>query len=71
MRKQGIIVKSVKTKESDWWAIAFFIAKDIQEHGLEPRPFMRPAAKEMEAHLVDNVTKRIEKAFTGYRRELK
>lgn len=60
LRKQGII-KSVKSRDSDYWAIAFYIAKDIQKHGLEPRPYMRPAAEEMEAHLVEDVTKRVEK----------
>jgi len=59
LRKQGII-KSVKSKDSDYWAIAFFVAKDIKEHGLDPRPFMRPAAEIMEENLAEDVQKRID-----------
>lgn len=61
LKKEGII-GSVKTRDSDWWAIAFYIAKDIKEHGLEPRPFMRPAAEEIKAHLAEDVTARIKEA---------
>jgi len=62
LKKKGII-QSTKTRDADYWAIAFYIAKDIQEHGLEPRPFMRPAAEEIKAHLEEDVQKRIEQAF--------
>jgi len=58
MLKKGII-GSVKTRDSDWWAIAFYIAKDIKAHSLEPRPFMRPAAEEIKAHLAEDVTARL------------
>jgi hypothetical protein len=58
LKKEGII-ESVKTKDSDYWAMAFYIAKDIKEHGLEPRPFMRPAVEEMKAHIEGDVGKRI------------
>jgi len=59
--KKGII-SSTKTRDSDWWAIAFYIAKDIKEHGLEPRPYMRPAAEDIKAHLADDVTARLKEA---------
>ena len=58
LKKQGLI-SSTKTKDSDYYAMAFFIAKDIKEHGLEARPFARPMAAEMEAHIEGDVRKRI------------
>ena len=58
LKKQGLI-SSTKTKDSDYWAMAFHIAKDIKEHGLEARPFARPMAAEMEAHIESDVRKRI------------
>ena len=58
LKKQGLI-SSTKTKDSDYWALAFYIAKDIKEHGLEARPFARPMAAEMEAHIEGDVRKRI------------
>ena len=58
LKKQGLI-SSIKTKDSDYWAMAFYIAKDIKEHGLEARPFARPMAAEMEAHIEGDVSKRI------------
>jgi len=63
LMKKGII-NSMKTRDSDWWALAFYIAKDIKEYGLEPRPYMRPAAEEIKAHLADDVTARL-KEVTG------
>ena len=58
LKKQGLIT-STKTKDSDYWAMAFHIAKDIKEHGLEARPFARPMAAEMEAHIEGDIRKRI------------
>ena len=58
LKKQGLI-SSTKTKDSDYWAMAFHIAKDIKEHGLEARPFARPMAAEMEVHIEGDVRKRI------------
>ena len=58
LKKQGLIT-STKTKDSDYYAMAFYIAKDIKEHGLEARPFARPMAAEMEAHIEGDVRKRI------------
>lgn len=58
LKKQGLI-SSVKTKDSDYWAMAFYIAKDIQKHGLVARPYLRPGAEEMKAHMEADVSKRI------------
>ena len=58
LKKQGLI-SSTKTKDSDYYAMAFFIAKDIKAHGLEARPFARPMAAEMEQHIEGDVRKRI------------
>ena len=62
LKKQGLIT-STKTKDSDYWAMAFHIAKDIKEHGLEARPFARPMAAEMEAHIEGDVRKRLKEVL--------
>jgi len=60
LRKQGII-ESVKGADADLWALAFYVAKDIKEHGLTARPFMRPAAEEMKQHAEKDARKHMDK----------
>ena len=59
LKKQGLI-SSTKTKDSDYYAMAFFIAKDIKEHGLEARPFLRPAIEVQKQYIEKDIKKQID-----------
>lgn len=50
MLKKGII-NEVKSKDSDIWAMAFFVARDIKDHGLEARPYLRPAIEDLKRYV--------------------